>query len=1028
MAGLPQVGGVFGLKTAEHKTDLTSSSSFTLPSMPTPVHERPSITSQRLLEIRGRVSGIATPNLSMLRPPNTSFDNSPAQALPSPGTSMTSPPGSLSRGQALTSRVQNAVSMLHSMSNTATPIRTSTSTVATPLRQRLMTDSLNQSADMDGTFHTPSSTPSRAQDSWQTEQSVSVASPFASKQAPQPASKLSKLVEQPAEMSLLNQTSAMDTTLSVSHRAPVRPAALSNAPTLDHTYSKVFHPSTLPLEQVALKPVQHFLKGVGAELEDEQTAIKLTAKAKLPELLKRVERTRLERNTWMLVADVFRLHLEKPEATQQDLTGLTEQDYVAYHLKTNPELRLHHAVVGWLEAVSALDLVQYTADIMYETEDVSLSATQLLLRQGKTTLDNGQAMINSLDLDARTRTGFNLHAEDHEELELLFQKIYVLLRTGHLEKALKLARTCNRPALAAALQGHFYLHDPNAKAGIRESDIQGNPQRSLFLSIARQLCKDPNTSEFERAVFAAVSGCAPPLISVANSWEDGAWSYFHCMLHAEIEATLADRSASLPVVEQEGLVLSRQHGDSVHLTVPEVFDRLVDEKQTISCGADNIYCTIQSLLVVNDVVGLVKVMEAYASQATQLPGDISLLNASERGTTVVADSTSATLRFMANLIVTLRKAEVPDIDVEETREGCNTVIVTYVRYLMLRRDIECVHIYLAHVLDMDLQRQTLAEFWSTIDNPDEQQLCIQLAKETQLPVEQTATTVVDRVRDMDQDDELPADMTSLYASQQLSESEAAMVRSLEWVLADPALRLEALRQCNAILRKLLGKGKIRVIEDVLARAATAEEHHATPSPRSAEEANVINEFHDIRDYCDAVLAFYNWSALAVKEPPAHDTSTGSSMYINKLRVDQEQQRLEFDRQRWKASLQEAAQLAELAIYKILDRSDPWLTDKEEAGVDGELEDVRQEQMRLLRTNLSVELCVQLHQVLSSLDKHRECLRIADLVTATPALQQAFADNKDALRDFIKLLRTSSLALLDACHSDPLGYDVPESFE
>ena len=37
--------------------------------------------------------------------------------------------------------------------------------------------------------------------------------------------------------------------------------------------------------------------------------------------------------------------------------------------------------MAWLEAVSALDLVHYTADIMYETEDVSLSATQLLLRQ-----------------------------------------------------------------------------------------------------------------------------------------------------------------------------------------------------------------------------------------------------------------------------------------------------------------------------------------------------------------------------------------------------------------------------------------------------------------------------------------------------------------------------------------------------------------------------------------------------------------------------------------------------------------------
>ena len=43
----------------------------------------------------------------------------------------------------------------------------------------------------------------------------------------------------------------------------------------------------------------------------------------------------------------------------------------------------------------------------------------------------------------------------------------------------------------------------------------------------------------------------------------------------------------------------------------------------------------------------------------------------------------------------------------------------------------------------------------------------------------------------------------------------------------------------------------------------------------------------------------------------------------------------------------------------------------QADVDGEQEDVRQDQLKLLRSHLSVELCVQLHQVLSSLGKHRE---------------------------------------------------------
>jgi hypothetical protein len=145
----------------------------------------------------------------------------------------------------LTSRVQNAVSMLHGLSNAASPAYTPASITTTPLRQRLATNALNQSAgrstlvmchalsstphlypllfqrlheawsslihvslvsDLDGSFHTPSNTPSQSRDTWETEQSVSVASPFASRQAPLPASKLSKLVEQPANYSLLNQT------------------------------------------------------------------------------------------------------------------------------------------------------------------------------------------------------------------------------------------------------------------------------------------------------------------------------------------------------------------------------------------------------------------------------------------------------------------------------------------------------------------------------------------------------------------------------------------------------------------------------------------------------------------------------------------------------------------------------------------------------------------------------------------------------------------------------------------------------
>ena len=73
---------------------------------------------------------------------------------------------------------------------------------------------------------------------------------------------------------------------------------------------------------------------------------------------------------------------------------------------------------------------------------------------------------------------------------------------------------------------------------------------------------------------------------------------------------------------------------------------------------------------------------------------------------------------------------------------------------------------------------------------------------------QSPQLVVDRVRAFDEGQDFvgPAQSGTRVP---LTESEIATVRALEWLLVDPALRLEAIRQCNAVLRKFLGEERGR---------------------------------------------------------------------------------------------------------------------------------------------------------------------------------------------------------------------------
>lgn len=104
---------------------------------------------------------------------------------------------------------------------------------------------------------------------------------------------------------------------------------------------------------------------------------------------------------------------------------------------------------------------------------------------------------------------------DEEDDVRFLKKLFTLLRTGRLDRALELCRMCGQAWRAASLEGWRLWHDPNAPQasntdemdasnGGQLLEVKGNYSRDIWKNVCLQMSQDDSLILYERALYAAL--------------------------------------------------------------------------------------------------------------------------------------------------------------------------------------------------------------------------------------------------------------------------------------------------------------------------------------------------------------------------------------------------------------------------------------------------------------------------------------------------------------------------------------------
>lgn len=302
---------------------------------------------------------------------------------------------------------------------------------------------------------------------------------------------------------------------------------------------------------------------------------------------------REERNTWSLIHSLYQDLLSAPE--EEDETMETETpSYLAYSEKKIVEnlyrrdstVRLQQIVVDWLEkcaeeAIDNLFMSEFAADkVCWEKTLMDLKQSKRL--QGRVK-EGPRPLVTEIDPDAPHRQGKHLVDEDEEDEADLIRNVYFFIRAGRLVEAQKLCDRVGQPWRAAALEGWKLWHNPNffesspadAESSETKSDngllpVEGNPYREVWKSCAWTLAEQTHYSQYERAVYASLSGNVEQMLPVCSSWSDYLWAYYKTMIDVRIEQEIW----TFPRPDRVRESLPDAYWNQQSLTPQDIFDRI----------------------------------------------------------------------------------------------------------------------------------------------------------------------------------------------------------------------------------------------------------------------------------------------------------------------------------------------------------------------------------------------------------------------------------------------------------------------
>lgn len=718
-----------------------------------------------------------------------------------------------------------------------------------------------------------------------------------------------------------------------------------------------------------------------------------------------------ERNTWQLIRSLFRDRLEteiQEESADEDKMNVddapvlerSEKEIADKLITTDARVRQGQLIVDWLESCAQESVENFSEKVKFFSDRaVAWENTlhRLQNRDGGVIFGGDRPLVDEMDPDAPFRQNKMLDDLDKEDESRLLQYLFVCLRAGQLEKAQEICQKCGQSWRAATLEGWRLHHDPNYTDRGEDGQIlpiEGNPNRDIWKNVCWVMASEPRYDMYEKAIYGILSGNSRAIIPVCRSWSDYLWAYYKVLVDIWIEQEIRARKIADRTMENLPTEYWEQPLD------PDTIFNRIEACENLRLESQEWLHVLQKWIILGDVDKVMEVMGQWIREEPQkLPQHL--------------------LRFMCHFVLFLQSTQ------HRIREDlCNLILEAYVEFLIQDNHKDLIAHYVSK-LPPHLQVVWYARFLEGIENKEEKQHYLQLAKENSLDVQEITKRVVENIKnrtsyEFSRDADVNIDTS-------ISEEDRKKIEAIDWLVFDVTQRAEAMKQANAVMRIFVAVKKLTAAKEVFDKIPRDSIdviykiwHSKTgTSELSATEDNTVREYLCFKAYLDAMESFNDWFSLYHHNQPSKPTLLQGATFTEKVAHEHRMKKYQQEIDRWQSNLILQTKTTKGKIYNVLLFTDGgWMVDQRE---ELDQDENRQQQMALLRQLVLPGLCFLLHNILHSTQQFSECMQLADCVASEQhALYKVF--RKDEIQKLLKLLRDSSLAVLNL-NRDPLGFTL-----
>ncbi|CAH1404492.1 unnamed protein product [Nezara viridula] len=697
-----------------------------------------------------------------------------------------------------------------------------------------------------------------------------------------------------------------------------------------------------------------------------------------------------ERNTWRLIHALYRDRALKYDELQEAMTvdysiERSEKELQEHFYKTNRIVREVQIVIDWLERIARDEwtILNRSEVGHYTDRTVAWENTLHSLQSGDRVLFRpSREIVSSLDPDAPRRQKKPLHDIDHEDDRRLLQHVFLEIRCGRLEKAEEHCLHCGQQWRAATLEGWRLHHDPNYSEHSIDGTklpIEGNPHRDIWKLCAWQLCSDPYTPQEERAVMGALCGHLDSLLAEAGSWEDLLWAESRVYVDIKVEQEIRDNSL------RNYVDMPKEYWNN-QKTLEAIFSHVKahDKGRAEGNRPDR---TVQELIILNKVDELLNKCSTWAEGQCQVQF----------------------LRFLAHLVLVLRM-----LGKSEPMECGNNILAAYMKALVATQNPDLISYY-ASLLPEDKQIELFSDYMESVSDPDEKTIVLKSAEKYGLNIRAVTERTVQNIRNR----QLEEERENKSLVQETTEEDMKKISALEWMVFYREQRVEAIWECNALVRVFIAEGKLpaarlahnKIPDDsvslIVSQFNIEVDHdlivHWDKFPPKVNAA--LKEYLCYKAYLDAHDGFNHWFHQFHNTKPTEPTKPTNGDFTELMAYEHKNEKYKQELERWNIGMEHITRNVQTQLQNILVfPPNGWLVD------DYNEDSSRSEQLLMLRDHCLPQVFLLLHKVLFSMEKLEESAKIFALIGREEFnLEKVF--KAQVASDMVKVIEETTEALM-----------------